>query len=438
MIGSGWLGACSILSSIWIAGLWQGLALALATTLLVRAVPTMAPRLRYRMWLLGYLASVLLPVAEGLGRSHSSAMATTLPVGAFAPLFVVESRWTLLFVALWLCGSLFFVVRLGTGLWSVRRLLRSAVALSAYERVIDERLLQLRSRGTVRLFVSDTIASPVATGYCRPAILLPRAILAELNDVQVEQVLRHELEHLERRDDWASLLAACLRCIFPLHPALIWFEHQLVATREMACDDAVLRSATPHAYAMNLTVIAEITALRRGLRLVPNLLGVRSQLGRRVEHILSMRNAAPAGSRGRLFAAAAVLLVVCGLLADSPALVVFQSRAETAPVARLHPPVAVIPASQSFVPHPRECALRPRTRRRSRAIASSRLLLAAARQPVGSAPAMDPLAQAQPAAVFVMWNDGTPQTFFATLILDRQPRPTAARMLGRNFFLLEI
>ena len=430
------------LSSLWIASLWQGFVLAAFTTLLLRAIPDLSPRLRYRVWFAGYAACALLPVAEWLASVHSS-LAHPLAAGsvtAFSPLLTIDSRWTLLCGGLWMAGSLFGIARLAAGLWSIRRVLRSAVTFPLIDKAKYSDLRHLRSRGDIVLYVSEEIEAPVAAGFPKPAIILPRTLLADLSDEQMQQVLRHELEHLERRDDWTMLLLGCMRCIFPLHVPLMWFERQLVTTREMACDDAVLRSAAPRAYAMNLAQIAEFV-VRRSPRALPNLLGTRSQLGRRIEHILSGRKESNRQesnrmATGALFAATAGLMAVCALLVHSPALVAFQAPVQTAAFyADLHPrtplPPTLVPASFPSQVR-RVTGPRHRTRATTRA---PRLLVSA---PTAVVPGQTrPTVLPQPEAMLVLWNDSA-VGFSATLVFDVRPCLSSSTAARRDFFLLQI
>jgi beta-lactamase regulating signal transducer with metallopeptidase domain len=58
----------------------------------------------------------------------------------------------------------------------------------------------------VRALISSDIASPMAAGLFRPAILLPERLLNELDEEEIEQIRLHETAHLLRRDDIALLI----------------------------------------------------------------------------------------------------------------------------------------------------------------------------------------------------------------------------------------
>ena len=452
MSASSLLPAASALSSLWVASLWQGLVLAAFTVLLLLAFADLSPRLRYRVWFAAYGACVLLPLAEWLAAVRSSsggALPATSPA-VLSPLFTVDSHWSLLVAGLWAACSFAAVVRLIAGVWSVQSLVRAAVPFAPDEMARYADLLQLRSRGRVTLYRSDAIEAPVAVGLWKPAIVLPERLLSLLSEEQMRQVLCHEGEHLERRDDWTLLLMGCIRCIFPLHPPLFWLERQLIATREMACDDAVLRSAAPRAYAMNLAQIAE-AVMRRSPRVLPSLLGGRSQLGRRIEHILSGRTDSNRAGRWPLVGAALGLLAVCALLVQSPALIAFQPRTQTATTqtaevqtasgqATVGPadwssqatltPAALHTSSRPPMLHVSARAHRPRASH-----ATPHLAAAADRRVVQGK--RGPATLLQPAALLVLWNEsGT--GFSATLLFTTQPCVGKPNVAPPGFFLLQI
>ena len=419
------LAICSTLGSLWLAGVWQGTAMLLCAFLLVRLQPALAPRFQYRVWWVGYCLAASLPLLEWVHAAGSM----QAPTGALktAPMVLLDQRWALVFGVIWLLTSLGAVIRLAAGLWSVRRLLRSATTVE--ESIAEEyaSLLNHGGRGSIVLYQSDEVAAPVALGYWRPAIVLPRILLASLNREQLEQVLRHEVEHLRRRDDWAALAISSVRCLFPLQFALLGFERQLRATREMACDDAVLHSASPRAYASNLAQIARSLGCRPHMHMVLHLLGPHSELRNRIEHILAARQQSAGMARRWLLAAATGLLVVPALLLESPALVGFRAGAAASPAQtsprltsaglKTGPPAKFVATSQAAQPaHPSARWLRMSSaplphaavfRHGTRVVRPSHLLAAASlSQPLENKDAHKDTAADPPSPILVLWNPG--------------------------------
>jgi len=184
----------------------------------------------------------------------------------------------------------------------------------------------MRSDRSAELCISDEVERPSVLGFLRPRILLPPGLVERLTATELEQVVRHEMEHLRRADDWTNLLQKIALVIFPLNPALLWVEHRLCAERELACDDSVLRSSCGRkAYAICLTRLAEHSMLRRGLSLALGAWERQPELVRRVHRIL--RKPTEAMSRRQTMALtgsviAGVLVCAAGL-ARSPQLVGF-------------------------------------------------------------------------------------------------------------------
>ena len=58
----------------------------------------------------------------------------------------------------------------------------------------------------IELLLSDTVQSPLAIGFLRPAIVMPSTIVLELCQEEFDDLGVHELAHIRRYDDWANLL----------------------------------------------------------------------------------------------------------------------------------------------------------------------------------------------------------------------------------------
>ena len=427
---------CAALSTVWIASLWQGAAIAAAMTLLVRAMPRLSAKLRYRLWMAAYLACVLLPVAEWLhsptGGVSSGLMAGV--VATHAPTFILASHWSLFAAWLWAASACFCFARLLAGLWAVRTLLRDAVAMPHADMLIALAGRRAGSRGRVRLLLSRRITAPVATGFLRPAIVLPHALLPELTAEQTAQVLRHELAHLARRDDWAALVTGCIGCVFPLQPALALLRRRLAETRELACDDAVLEAASPRAYAANLAHIASCRAQHRAPRLLPGLLGERSQLSLRIQHILTPRQQLEQSSRFLLAVAACGLVLLSGALVRCPSLITFETQSAPATLSAVIPRS---PAAPAIAPRRTPATISVVHVVPRRHVSSyARHLLAQTHAPrLHSTPLS--VAAEQPSAVLVVWTEQD-CGFVTTLVLDLQTARSGNAHDRRSFSFLEI
>jgi len=166
-----------------------------------------------------------------------------------------------LIVTGWLIGFVFFLLRLGGGLWQVHRLRTRGV--NALEAVWQEKMNALAGRigvsKTVRLFESAWVHMPLTIGWLKPAILLPIGFVNQLSSAEVEAVLAHELAHIARRDWIFNLLQAFVESLFYYHPAVWWVSQVIRRERENACDDVALTATgNPLAFARALVQVQEM------------------------------------------------------------------------------------------------------------------------------------------------------------------------------------
>lgn len=165
-----------------------------------------------------------------------------------------------------------------------------------------------------RLLLCPGKGAPMAVGFLRPAVLLPEQVLAEAATVQLQQVLRHELAHVARRDDWANLTQQVVVAVLFYHPAVWWLSRRLTVEREIACDDHVLAATrTPCDYALFLTDFASRMRCRDVVA-APAAWNNKHQLTERIAMILDpKRNASPRLARASLGLLTTATAMIAGL-----------------------------------------------------------------------------------------------------------------------------
>jgi len=214
--------------------------------------------------------------------------------------------------------TLLAALRLGklTGeCWWLRSLKRRGAAPpDALSRAFGALCRQMRMRREPRLLVVPGSAAPMAVGYRNPAVVLPANLLTQSADGALEPILRHELAHLRRGDDWSNLVQQLLKALLFFHPGVWWLSRRLTLDREIACDDHVLASArAPKAYALLLTEFAGRVQYRH-CSAAPAGWSRHSQLKERITMILDpKRNASPqlaVAPMGTFITAAALLAAV--------------------------------------------------------------------------------------------------------------------------------
>jgi BlaR1 peptidase M56 len=184
---------------------------------------------------------------------------------------LLAPAWRDTAVVLYGAVALVFGLRLLTGCWLVRRLVRASKTIDAAR----------------RLYESAAIVVPLTAGWIRPKILLPPGWQG-WDQQKLEAVLAHEDHHVRRRDALVTLLAAVNRSIFWFHPLAWWMERKLALLAEQACDDACLRRLGDRdRYAHLLIEMAGAVEAARG-RVLRHALSMAkpSHMKRRIESIL--------------------------------------------------------------------------------------------------------------------------------------------------------
>ena len=100
-------------------------------------------------------------------------------------------------------------------------------------------LAQSLHLGHAKLLVLSGITSPATFGWIRPTILLPDLCLNH-DRAELEDILRHELHHIHRKDFVWNALAMLSRSLIFFHPAAWYATRKLHVDRELACDLAVV------------------------------------------------------------------------------------------------------------------------------------------------------------------------------------------------------
>ena len=161
-----------------------------------------------------------------------------------------------LFVA-WGVGAALFLMRLGLGALSLRRLVHRATPLDSpdWKHPLIDGADRLGLSRLPRLLASDRVAMPVLCGVFDPVIVVPAAA-REWTDRRRRAVLCHEIAHLRRLDLPLNLLGRVACALHWFNP-LVWHAaRQLRAESERACDDLVLAVGTrPSEYADHLLQI---------------------------------------------------------------------------------------------------------------------------------------------------------------------------------------
>jgi len=249
----------------------EGLLIALFAGLMLRLLPRQNSGTRFAVWFMALLAVAALPIGGlllvgGVTGGHSLPAASGM-----RPLITLPGPWGLMLFLAWVLAVCLAMLRLAIGLWRLRALRRSCVAIDGTDldtvisTAIKKTVTDFSSSRSVTVAASERVSVPAAIGFFKPMIVIPVWALRELTPSELNIVLLHEFAHLRRGDAWTNLLQKIVRAIFFFQPAVWWIESRLSLEREMACDDQVLAEiANPRSYATCLIALLEKSVARRG------------------------------------------------------------------------------------------------------------------------------------------------------------------------------
>jgi beta-lactamase regulating signal transducer with metallopeptidase domain len=331
---------------------WQALALLALVWLGLKIFRMKSPALRHQVWLFGLAAVATLPLQSMAVQSFPS-LEQARPVLNYtveAPQTVVEftpqapvqispeaaiditappppvkasaktptippSLFAALFGA-WLIGMLITLALLmknHLGIWRALRRARSAQPAD-----LNCGALVFLMTGGVGLRLSTEIRSPVVCGVFRPTILLPADITDWTTPAERAAMIRHEMAHVERRDQFVSLIQTALSVIFFFHPMVRYACRQLSLEREIACDDHVIAAgAAAEVYAAGILKAAERSVIAVGAPSGAHqlaLFSARQILERRLEMILNTNRARLIAHQWRYLVLPIALIVAAGFL----------------------------------------------------------------------------------------------------------------------------
>jgi hypothetical protein len=179
--------------------------------------------------------------------------------------------------------------RVAYGAVAVVLLLRIVANLMAVVRLKRLAVVIDTIAGDISVGEADVVV-PLALGFGRWMIVLPRELRRSLNPIELRDVLAHEAAHLRRGDHWIMLLQELVAAAYWLIVTVHLVNRALSRAREELCDNAVLAGRDPASYGQTLLTVAERVATGRAFapRLAPSVIW-RGELERRVAGLLDDR-----------------------------------------------------------------------------------------------------------------------------------------------------
>jgi len=170
---------------------------------------------------------------------------------------------------------------------------------------------------------SPVLCEPGVFGIFRPVLMLPEGMAGHLSKAEWEAILAHELCHVRCYDNLTAVIYMLVESVFWFHPLVWWMGTRLVAERERACDEEVLRlGSDPRIYAEGILKVCELY-LASPLECVAGVTG--SNLRQRIRGIMTHPGTI------RMSIAKKLLLAAAGVLAVTLPIFVGGLRAQPAP-----------------------------------------------------------------------------------------------------------
>src|SRR5688572_15798434 len=100
--------------------------------------------------------------------------------------------------------------------------------------------MHLGIKRSVKVWMSAHVDVPSVTGFFKPVILLPLALVNHLSIKQVESILLHELAHIKRNDYLVNMLQRIVDLVLFFNPFVMLLSKSVSRERENCCDDWVM------------------------------------------------------------------------------------------------------------------------------------------------------------------------------------------------------
>jgi bla regulator protein blaR1 len=154
---------------------------------------------------------------------------------------------------------------------------------------IEELGSRIGLRKAVPVFLSPRTSIPIVTGFIKPVILLPLAMLSSLDVRQVEAILLHEFHHVKNYDHWVNTIQNFIEILFFFHPATWWISAQIRLEREKKVDEQVVGvTGRPLLYATALLTLETKRQINQQAAIAA--VTSKNQLLIRIKNIMTMKN----------------------------------------------------------------------------------------------------------------------------------------------------
>ena len=142
----------------------------------------------------------------------------------------------------WLVVALILIIRKITIYQDFVKYIRAGRTEVSDTEILDRLALigaQSGVKKPVELYTNSFISSPLLLGFFRPCIVLPSA---NLEPIDLEYTLLHELKHYKHRDMFYKWLVQLVICLHWFNPLAYVMGREVGRACELACDEAVIKA----------------------------------------------------------------------------------------------------------------------------------------------------------------------------------------------------
>jgi bla regulator protein blaR1 len=163
----------------------------------------------------------------------------------------------------------------------------------------------------VPVYRSAKVRVPLVTGFFKPVVLLPLAILSSLDVRQVETIILHEFRHIVLKDHLVNFLLNLVEIFFFYHPVTWWICREIRLEREIRIDEWIVNATgDPVIYARALINLEIDRKSSPGIVITAG--GSKNHLFYRIKKIINMKSHGPKHLR---YPGSLLILLVAGMSA---------------------------------------------------------------------------------------------------------------------------
>jgi bla regulator protein blaR1 len=242
--------------------LWQCTLFAIVAALIALLLRSYQAKVRFWIWFVASAKFVVpfsilislgahtapapvLRAGEDVSWSSPASVRMAQPFGIELRSVPTHQEWAMPALAgIWLLGCFAIACKR----WRQWQVIRSVLRASTEASISAE----------IEVRYSPVLLEPAVVGWRHPVLVLPVGIADILSAAQLWAILIHEVCHARRRDNALALFHMLVEMLFWFHPLVWWIGAQLIAERERACDEEVLRrGAEPRVYAEGILAVCK-------------------------------------------------------------------------------------------------------------------------------------------------------------------------------------